>query len=51
MEDLVTGMNGGHAPLSVEVVIKQEPDDATTLFLSLVDWIVRVTLQIANLVI
>ena len=51
MEDLVTGMNGDHALLNVEVEIKQQPGDATTLLLSLVDWIVRVTSQIANVVI
>ena len=51
MEDLVIGMNGEHAPLSVEVEIKQHPDDVTTLFLNLVVWSVRETIQIANVVI
>ena len=47
----MTGKTGDHAMLSVEVGIKQEPDDATTLLLRAVERIVRVTLQIANLVI
>merc|ERR1719411_1007998 len=50
MVDLVTGMNGDHALLSVEVEIKQEPDDATILFLSLVGWSVMGTSPIANVV-
>ena len=51
MEDLVIGMNGEHAPLSVEVEIKQQPDDVTTLLLNLVVWSVTGTLPIANVVI
>jgi hypothetical protein len=34
----------------VEVEIKQEPDDVKTLFLSLVDWSVKVISQNANVV-
>ena len=48
MADSVTGTNGDHALWSVEVEIKQEQGDATILHLSLVDYLVRVTSQIAN---
>jgi len=50
-EDLVTGTNGHHAPLSVAVEIKQGIGDATTLFLSLVDWNAKVISPNANAVI
>lgn len=50
MEHLVLGMNGAHAPLSVEAEIKQGHEDVTTLCLNLVAWNVMATLLNANAV-
>merc|ERR1712038_47651 len=49
-EDSVTGTNGLHAPLNVEVEIKQETDDVTTLSQNSVDWNASEIFQNANVV-